>query len=63
MTTRGNAENLEYKAELESAILAMEEEKKWRCVTVDVVDQWEKAVSDHECGYIPGVVYLYQKVF
>ncbi|XP_027012908.2 methyltransferase-like protein 27 [Tachysurus fulvidraco] len=63
MTTRGNAENLEYKAELESAILAMEEEKKWRRVTVDVVDQWEKAVSDHECGYIPGVVYLYQKVF
>ncbi|XP_047661966.1 methyltransferase-like protein 27 isoform X2 [Tachysurus fulvidraco] len=63
MTTRGNADNHKYKTELERAILAMEEEKKWRCVAVDVVDKWEKAVADHECGYIPGVVYLYQKVF
>ncbi|XP_058270803.1 methyltransferase-like protein 27 [Hemibagrus wyckioides] len=63
MTTRGNADNFEYKAELERVIQAMEEEKKWSRVAVSVVDEWEKAVSEHECGYIPGVVYLYQKAF
>lgn len=61
MTTRGNADNLEYKAELEGVIRAMKEEKKWSRVAVIVVDKWEKAVSEHEFGYIPGVVYLYQK--
>ncbi|KAB5548865.1 hypothetical protein PHYPO_G00060620 [Pangasianodon hypophthalmus] len=63
MTTRGNADNLEYKAELERVIQAMEEEKKWSRLAVSVVDKWEKAVSEHECGYIPGVVYLYQKAY
>ncbi|KAF4077395.1 hypothetical protein AMELA_G00207710 [Ameiurus melas] len=61
MTTRGNTDNLEYKAELEGMIQAMEEEKKWSRVAVTVVDQWEKAVSEHESGYITGVVYLYQR--
>ncbi|XP_053504868.1 methyltransferase-like protein 27 isoform X2 [Ictalurus furcatus] len=61
MTTRGNADNLEYKAELEGVIRAMKEEKKWSRVAVIVVDKWEKAVSEHEFGYIPGVVYLYQR--
>lgn len=61
MTTRGNADNLEYKAELERVIQEMEEERKWRRIAVNVVNEWEKAVSDHECGYITGVVYLYQK--
>lgn len=63
MTTRGNADNFKYKAELERVIQAMEEEKKWSRVAVSVVDEWEKAVSEHESGYIPGVVYLYQKAF
>ncbi|KAM9450438.1 methyltransferase-like protein 27 isoform 1-T2 [Clarias gariepinus] len=61
MTTRGNADNLEYKAELERVIQEIEEERKWRRIAVNVVNEWEKAVSDHECGYITGVVYLYQK--
>lgn len=63
MTTRGNADNLEYKAEMESVIRAMEEKKKWSRVAVTVVDKWEKAVSEDECGYICGVVYLYQKAY
>lgn len=63
MTTRGNADNLAYKAELESEIRTMEEEKKWSHVAVNVVDEWEKAVSEHESGYIPGVIYLYQRAF
>lgn len=63
MTTRGYADNLKYKAELEHAIRVMEDEKKWSHVAVNVVDEWEKAVSEHECGYIPGVIYLYQKAF
>ncbi|XP_060792188.1 methyltransferase-like protein 27 isoform X2 [Neoarius graeffei] len=61
MTTRGNIDNLEYKAELERVIQSMEEEKKWHRVSVTVVDEWEKAVSELESGYIPGVIYLYQR--
>lgn len=63
MTTRANTDNLEYKAELEREIQALEEEKKWSRVAVTVVDKWEKAVSEHECGYISGVVYLYQRAY
>ncbi|KAF7697142.1 methyltransferase-like protein 27 [Silurus meridionalis] len=61
MTTRGNADNFEYKTELERVIRVMEEEKKWSCVAINEVANWEKAVSEHERGYITGVVYLYQR--
>lgn len=63
MTTRGDAENLEYKVELERVIRAMEQEKKWSHVAVTVVDKWEKAVSENECGYIPGAVYICQRAY
>ncbi|XP_067279467.1 methyltransferase-like protein 27 [Pseudorasbora parva] len=63
MTTRGNVDNLEYKAELEQMIKVLEEEQKWSRVTVDEVEEWERAVSEKDSGYIPGVIYLYQKRF
>ncbi|XP_076835778.1 methyltransferase-like protein 27 isoform X2 [Brachyhypopomus gauderio] len=61
MTTRGNAENQEYKAELEHVVRRMVEEKRWSCVAVNEVEEWERAVAEHETGYIPGAVYLYQR--
>ncbi|XP_051956173.1 methyltransferase-like protein 27 isoform X2 [Xyrauchen texanus] len=61
MTTRGNADNREYKAELEQINKALEEEEKWSRVTVVEVEEWEKSVSEQDSGYIPGAIYLYQK--
>lgn len=61
MTTRANASNREYKEELESVLQPMEQTGLWSRVTVLEEDLWEKAVSDQESGYIPGVVYLYKK--
>ncbi|KAG9265674.1 methyltransferase-like protein 27 [Astyanax mexicanus] len=61
MTTRGNADNQEYKTELEHMMRTMKEEKRWSCVTVTEVKEWERAVSENESGYIPGAVYLYQR--
>ncbi|KAI4878777.1 hypothetical protein NFI96_028784 [Prochilodus magdalenae] len=63
MTTRGNADNLEYKSEMECMIRKMEEEKRWSCITVNEVEEWERAVAEHESGYIPGAVYLYQRTY
>ncbi|XP_016357021.1 methyltransferase-like protein 27 [Sinocyclocheilus anshuiensis] len=63
MTTRGNPDNRKYKAELEQMIRALEEEQKWSRVTVVEVEEWEKAVSEQDSGYIPGAIYLYQKGF
>lgn len=62
MTTRGNEDNLEYKAELEKMIKTLEEEDKWSRVTVVEVEEWERAVSEED-GYIQGAIYLYQKSF
>ncbi|KPP57903.1 hypothetical protein Z043_124325 [Scleropages formosus] len=62
MTTRANAENQEYKRQLERVMAEMEQEGLWTCVDVVEVEQWERAVSDHETGYISGVVYLYKKI-
>ncbi|XP_062867951.1 methyltransferase-like protein 27 [Trichomycterus rosablanca] len=62
MTTRGNTDNLEYKAELENMMRLMEDEQKWSCVSITEVEDWERAVAEHESGYIPGSVYLYQKM-
>ncbi|KAM6907272.1 methyltransferase-like protein 27 [Xenentodon cancila] len=62
MTTRSNCDNLEYKAALESELRQMEEEGLWTCVEVTEVDEWEKAVSEQEDGYISGAVYLYKRI-
>nr|XP_015223089.1 PREDICTED: Williams-Beuren syndrome chromosomal region 27 protein isoform X2 [Lepisosteus oculatus] len=61
MTTRGNTSNKEFKAQLECLLKEMEREGLWVCVSVTEVEDWEKAVSADETGYIPGSVYLYRK--
>uniref|UniRef100_UPI003AAEC440 methyltransferase-like protein 27 isoform X1 n=1 Tax=Centroberyx gerrardi TaxID=166262 RepID=UPI003AAEC440 len=55
MTTRVDEENAEYKAALESELKRMEDEGLWRRVEVPEVKEWEKAVSEHEEGYITGL--------
>ncbi|CAG08869.1 unnamed protein product [Tetraodon nigroviridis] len=62
MTTRGNDDNLEYKAALKGELEQMEQEGLWTYVEVAEVEEWERAVSEKEHGYIPGVVYLYRKL-
>ncbi|XP_040908325.1 methyltransferase-like protein 27 isoform X4 [Toxotes jaculatrix] len=62
MTTRSNRDNLEYKGTLEHELKQMEEEGLWSCVEVTEVEEWEKAVSEQEDGYISGTVYLYKKL-
>ena len=60
MTTRANLDNVEYKAALERELRLMEEEELWSAVEVTEEREWERAVSEHEEGYIPGHVYLYK---
>ncbi|KAM9846800.1 methyltransferase-like protein 27 [Aulostomus maculatus] len=62
MTTRSNSDNLDYKTSLESEMKQMEEEGLWSCVEVKEVKDWERAVSEHEEGYISGCVYLFKKL-
>ncbi|XP_049598916.1 methyltransferase-like protein 27 [Syngnathus scovelli] len=62
MTTRANLDNLEYKAALEGEMKQMEKEGLWSRVDVTVVTQFERGVTDHEKAYIPGAVYLFQKL-
>ncbi|XP_071394390.1 methyltransferase-like protein 27 [Centroberyx affinis] len=62
MTTRLDDENAEYKAALESELKRMEDEGLWRRVEVTEVKEWEKAVNEHEEGYITGFVYLYKTI-
>lgn len=59
MTTRSNLDNVEYKKALEQELKKMEEEGMWSCVDVVNVDDWERAVSEQEDGYISGTVYVY----
>ena len=61
MTTRGNHDNLEYKAALENELALMEGAGLWGHVAITEVEDWEKAVAEPEKGYIPGVVYVYRK--
>lgn len=61
MTTRSNHTNLEYKFFLEQEMKQMEAEGLWRCVEVTEVENWERAVSAEDDGYISGVIYLYRK--
>ncbi|XP_029923909.1 methyltransferase-like protein 27 [Myripristis murdjan] len=60
MTTRSNYDNLEYKAALECELKRMEEEGLWVCVDKTEVEDWEKAVSEKEEGYISGCLYVYK---
>ncbi|XP_068600837.1 methyltransferase-like protein 27 isoform X2 [Brachionichthys hirsutus] len=62
MTTRGNRDNADYKVALENELKQMEEEELWTCVEVTVEKDWERAVSEHEHGYISGAVYIYKKL-
>ncbi|XP_026183779.1 methyltransferase-like protein 27 [Mastacembelus armatus] len=62
MTTRSNHDNVEYKADLERELKQMKEEGLWSCVEVTDVEDWERAVSEQEDGYISGAVYLYKKL-
>jgi len=62
MTTRSNHDNLEYKAALERELKQMEEEELWSRIEVTEVEDWERAVSEQEDGYISGSVYLYKKL-
>ncbi|KAM4546009.1 methyltransferase-like protein 27 isoform 1-T2 [Odontesthes bonariensis] len=62
MTTRGNRDNVEYKARLDRELGQMEREGLWACVDVAEAKDWERAVSEQEDGYISGAVYLYQKL-
>ncbi|XP_077448233.1 methyltransferase-like protein 27 [Stigmatopora argus] len=62
MTTRSNSDNLDYKAALECEMAQMESEGLWRPIDVTHVTEWERGVTDQERGYIPGLVYLFQKL-
>ncbi|XP_059207730.1 methyltransferase-like protein 27 [Centropristis striata] len=62
MTTRSNLDNLEFKAALELELKQMEDSGLWTSVEVSEVEEWEKAVSEREDGYISGAVYLYKKL-
>lgn len=61
MTTRGNHDNVAYKTSLEHELDQMEGEGLWCRVGVTEVQDWERAVSEQDEGYIPGAVYLYQR--
>nr|XP_057943817.1 methyltransferase-like protein 27 [Doryrhamphus excisus]XP_057943818.1 methyltransferase-like protein 27 [Doryrhamphus excisus]XP_057943819.1 methyltransferase-like protein 27 [Doryrhamphus excisus] len=62
MTTRSNPGNLSYKAALEDEIKQMEEEGLWCGVDVTEEKEWERAVNEHEEGYMSGCVYLFKKL-
>ncbi|XP_049598917.1 methyltransferase-like protein 27 [Syngnathus scovelli] len=62
MTTRASHENLEYKAALEGEMKQMEDEGLWRRVDVTAVIQFQREVTDHEKAYIPGSIYLFEKL-
>lgn len=62
LTTRANKNNLVFKASLEQELQTLVEQALWKCVQVVTIDQWERGVSRDEEGYIPGAVYLYQKL-
>lgn len=65
LTTRSNVSNLMYKANLEEVMSDMESKGHWEQISVQEVEQWEKAVSEKEVSsksdYIPGVIYIYRK--
>ncbi|XP_077402243.1 methyltransferase-like protein 27 isoform X2 [Vanacampus margaritifer] len=62
MTTRANRDNVGYKAALEAEMKQMEEEGLWQRVEVTDVSEWERGVTDFDKGYIPGCVYIFQRL-
>ncbi|XP_019752205.1 methyltransferase-like protein 27 [Hippocampus comes] len=62
MSTRANRDNVAYKVALEGEMKKMEDEGLWRRVEVTRVSRFERGVSDHEGGHVPGCVYLFQKL-
>ncbi|XP_033834659.1 methyltransferase-like protein 27 [Periophthalmus magnuspinnatus] len=62
LTTRSNKDNLMYKTSLEQELGTLEKQGLWRSVQEVFIDQWERGITHHEQGYIPGAVYLYQKL-
>ncbi|XP_043861288.1 methyltransferase-like protein 27 [Dromiciops gliroides] len=69
LTTRANPSNLPYKEALEAELDRLEQAGGWKRVLVHIVHQWERATSEQEAagsagsnqGFIPGIIYLYQK--
>ncbi|KAM4797187.1 methyltransferase-like protein 27 [Rhinophrynus dorsalis] len=65
LTTRSNTSNLQYKAVLEQELAALCNRGLLEPVSVQEVEKWEKATSEHEVtaesDYISGVIYLCKK--
>ncbi|XP_053313233.1 methyltransferase-like protein 27 [Spea bombifrons] len=65
LTTRCNPSNLHYKAQLDQELSVLQNKGLWECITVQNVEKWERAISEHEAqkesDYISGVIYLYKK--
>ncbi|KAM5228640.1 methyltransferase-like protein 27 [Ctenodactylus gundi] len=69
LTTRANPSNFAYKDALEATLDGLEQARAWERLVALPVDQWELATSGCEVvsgtwakdGFIPGIVYLYQK--
>uniref|UniRef100_A0A8D2IX31 Methyltransferase like 27 n=1 Tax=Varanus komodoensis TaxID=61221 RepID=A0A8D2IX31_VARKO len=59
LTTRRDAGNLRYEAELRRRLDELEQQGAWEKVAAQEVGRWEKAAQG--LGYISGVVYLYRK--
>ncbi|XP_063299690.1 methyltransferase-like protein 27 isoform X2 [Pelobates fuscus] len=66
LTTRSNTSNLQYKAELEHELAALQSLGLCDCITTQNIEKWEKATSKQEVqgesDYISGVIYLYKKM-
>uniref|UniRef100_A0A8D2J0K0 Methyltransferase like 27 n=1 Tax=Varanus komodoensis TaxID=61221 RepID=A0A8D2J0K0_VARKO len=58
LTTRRDAGNLRYEAELRRRLDELEQQGAWEKVAAQEVGRWEKAAQG--LGYISGVVYLYR---
>ncbi|KAM9320287.1 methyltransferase-like protein 27 [Gastrophryne carolinensis] len=65
LTTRSNISNVKYKAELEKAMDALQSRGLWEQISLQEIEEWEKAVSEEEVtlksDYISGVIYIYRK--
>ncbi|XP_063812251.1 methyltransferase-like protein 27 [Pseudophryne corroboree] len=65
LTTRSNFSNLQYKCDLEKAMSDLQNKGLWEQISVEEVEQWERATSETEVtkdsDYIPGIIYLYRK--
>ncbi|XP_051916554.1 methyltransferase-like protein 27 isoform X1 [Hippocampus zosterae] len=62
MSTPAKSDNIAYKVALEGEMKKMEDEGLWRRVEVTHVSEFQRGVSDQERGYVPGCVYLFQKL-